>query len=303
VLFAPATETEYHIEINPLKMDRTLVFFGAHPDDESFAVGATLGLYAAAGVKTYYVCSTGGEAGTVAPGYLEGHKSVEEVRMEEMKCAAEILGLAGVLYLGFRDSGMPGSPDNQHPNALITAPVEAAAERVVRIIREIKPDVVVTHDAGGGYGHPDHIATHHAVVAAFQAAGDPGRYPGAGPAFQPAKLYFAVRPRRFMKFMITLMPLFGQDPRRFGRNRDIDLTRMTAADYSVDAIIRLNKASVERRAQAIACHASQSGGQRRRGLFWVMEMIGKLQGPRDHFMRDYPPPHRRKEKDLFEGIA
>ncbi len=284
------------------KMNKTLVFFGAHPDDESFGLGATLAQYAAAGVRTYYVCSTGGEVGTVDESYLKDHDTVESLRVEEMKCAAIVLGLAGVFYLGYRDSGMPGSPDNKHPNALAAAPIEEVAGRAVKIIREIRPDVVLTHDAGGGYGHPDHVATHNAVIEAFYAAGDPNRYPEAGPVFQPAKLYFPVRHFRFMKVMIALMPLFGQDPHHFGRNRDVDLTKISRISYPVNAVVHVNKKAVEQRAKAIACHASQSSGPRRGGLFRVLEIIEKLRGPRDHFMRAYPPPNSRREKDLFEGI-
>jgi N-acetyl-1-D-myo-inositol-2-amino-2-deoxy-alpha-D-glucopyranoside deacetylase len=285
------------------KVLKTLVFFGAHPDDESFGLGSTLAQYAAAGVKVYYVCSTGGEMGTVDQEHLRGHESIEELRAIEMKCAAEVLGLAGVFYLGYRDSGMPGSPENKHPNSLAMAPLEEAAGRAVKIIREIRPDVVVTHDAGGGYGHPDHIATHDLTVEAFRAAGDPARYPGAGPAFQPRKLYFPVRPFRFMKLMVRLMPLFGQNPHHFGRNHDIDLTRMMGVEYPVHAVVKLKQESMAIREKAVACHASQSsGGGHRPFIFRIMEIVGKITGAKDHFMREYPAPTRHRERDLFEGI-
>ena len=283
---------------------KTLVFFGAHPDDESFGIGATLAQYAASGVKTYYVCSTGGEVGTVAHKHLKGHDTIEKLRSAELECAARVLGLAGVFYLGYRDSGMRGSDDNKHPDSLAMAPIEEAVGRVVSIIREIKPDIVITHDAGGGYGHPDHIATHNATVKAFYAAGDPAQYPESGPIFQPHKLYFGVRSRRLMKMMVRLMPLFGQDPHHFGRNGDVDLTKTTSVKYPVHAVIRLKKQAFKMRNKAVACHASQSGGRRRPGLFRIIEMIEKIRGPRDRFMRAYPlPTTRYQEKDLFEGIT
>src|ERR1035437_9691574 len=100
---------------------KAMVFFGAHPDDESFGPGATLAQYAAAGVDVYYVCSTGGEAGTVDPKHLKENQTVEHLRAEELKCASDALGLAGVFYLGYRDSGMFGSPDNKHPDSLAMA--------------------------------------------------------------------------------------------------------------------------------------------------------------------------------------
>jgi N-acetyl-1-D-myo-inositol-2-amino-2-deoxy-alpha-D-glucopyranoside deacetylase len=283
--------------------NKTLIFFGAHPDDESFGVGATLAQYAARGVKVYYVCSTGGEEGTVEPRFMTGHSSIKELREHELKCAAEALGLAGVYYLGYRDSGMHGAASNKHPDCLAMAPVEEAAGRIVKIIRELKPDVVITHDAGGTYGHPDHVGTHEAVKKAFDAAHNPDLYPEAGPPFQPGKLYFLARVRRLMKVMIKLMPLFGRDPHRFGRNGDIDLTKMTANEPPIHAVVRLDKQSVETRNKAVACHPSQSSGPGTRpGLFKVMEFLQRLQGPRESFTRAYPPPARHREKDLFEGL-
>ena len=287
-----------------MNKQKTLVFFGAHPDDESFGIGSTLAQYSAAGVKVYYVCSTGGEIGTVDPKHLNKHDTIEQLRVAELKCAAEVLGLAGVFYLGYRDSGMRGSRHNQHPDALAMAPIEEVAGRVVKIIREIKPDVVITHDTGGGYGHPDHIATHKAIVKAFYAAGDPTQYPEAGSGFQPGKLYFGVRSRKLMRMMVRLMPLFGQDPHHFGRNGDVDLTKTIGVAYPIHAVIRLKKQAIIIRNQAVACHASQSGGRRRLDLFRILQIIDKIRGPRDNFMREYPPPiSRHREKDLFEGIT
>jgi LmbE family N-acetylglucosaminyl deacetylase len=141
----------------------------------------------------YCVCSTLGEVGTVDPKYMQGYTTIAELRAAEMKCAAQILGLADVSYLGYRDSGMLNSPDNKHPQALAMASFEEVAGRMVKIIRKIQPDVIIRDDPGGAYGHPDHIATHKAVKLAFQASGDKTMYPEAGPAFQPSKLYFGVR--------------------------------------------------------------------------------------------------------------
>ena len=283
---------------------KTLVFFGAHPDDESFCIGSTLAQYAAAGVKIYYVCSTGGEVGTVAPEYLKGYGTIEKLRVDELKCAAQALGLAGVFYLGYRDSGMRDSIDNKHPDSLAMAPIEEVTERAVRIIREIQPDVVITHNIDGGYGHPDHIATHNATVKAFYAAGDPAQYPEARPIYQPHKLYFGVRSRKLMKMMVRFMPLFGQAPHHFGRNGDVDLTKTTGVEYPIHAVIRLKKQAIEIRNKAVACHASQSSGRRHSGPFRIIGIIEKIRGPRDRFMRAYPPPTiRYKEKDLFEGIT
>jgi LmbE family N-acetylglucosaminyl deacetylase len=183
------------------------------------------------------------------------------------------------------------------------APVDEVAALMVKILRELKPNVVVTHDAGGGYGHPDHIATHNAVVKAFYAAADRTQHPSAGPAFQPSKLYFLVRPHGFMKAMVKIMPLFGQNPHRAGRNKYIDLTRTLDTNYPIHAVIRLKKQSIQVRNKAAACHASQGGGRPRTGPFRIFQIVEKLRGQRDYFMRDYPPStNQHREKDLFEGI-
>jgi N-acetyl-1-D-myo-inositol-2-amino-2-deoxy-alpha-D-glucopyranoside deacetylase len=281
---------------------KKLVFFGAHPDDESFGMGATLAQYAAGGVEVYYVCSTGGELGTVVPERLKGYDSIADLRVAELTGASKILGLAGFFYLGYRDSGMRGSPDNKHPEAMTMAPLEEITGRIVKYIRQIKPDVVVTHDEGGGYGHPDHVATHKGVVKAFHAAGDPEQYHDAGPPFQPKKLYFLIHPRRMMNVLIKLMPLFGQDPHHFGRNGDVDLTRITNISYPIHAVIRLKKQYVAIRDRAVASHASQTDGRNRPLLFRVIDLTSKMQGPREYFMRAYPAPSKRKESDLFEGL-
>ena len=168
-------------------------------------------------------------------------------------------------------------------------------------MRELKPEVVITTDPNGGYGHPDHIAIHKATVKAFQAAGDTGQFTEAGPAFQPQKLYFAVRASRLMKVMVKLMPLFGQDPHHLGRNKDIDMASIVESGFPAHAAVHLSKQDKLLREEASACYASQGGGRPRPGLIGLGY---RLSGRRDLYMRAYPTPtNRRKEKDLFEGIV
>jgi LmbE family N-acetylglucosaminyl deacetylase len=281
-----------------LNRPRTLLFAGAHPDDETFGAGGTLAQYAAAGVKVYYACATRGEAGSVRPGYLPENATIGEVRWAELKCAAGILRLADVIHLGYRDSGMPGSEDNKHPNALVMAPMEQVVERLVKVIRQVRPDVVITFDPIGGYRHPDHIKMHDATVKAFHAAADAQRYPDAGPAHQPQKLYFHVFPRTWLRVAVRIMPLLGQDPHRFGRNKDIDLASLTQVNFPVNAAVRLTRQAIAARDSATACHASQLDGGPSRLWF-----IRRLFGERDLYMRGYPPPDgRRRETDLFQGV-
>ena len=175
---------------------RTLVFVGAHPDDETFGAGGTLALYAAAGIRVYYVCATRGEAGSVSAKYIKDSKSIGDTRWAELQCAAGILGLADVIYLGYRDSGMPGSEDNRNPEALMMAPMEQVVERLVKVIRQVKPEVVVTFDPIGGYRHPDHIKMHDATVKAFHAASQRGTLPGSRSGVSAAKTVFSRVPAR-----------------------------------------------------------------------------------------------------------
>jgi N-acetyl-1-D-myo-inositol-2-amino-2-deoxy-alpha-D-glucopyranoside deacetylase/mycothiol S-conjugate amidase len=265
---------------------KTLLFVGAHPDDETFGIGGTLARYAASGVKVYYACATRGEAGTADPESMKGFNSVGEMRWAELQCAARVLGLAGVFHLGYRDSGMAGTSDNMNPDSFTAATLEQASAKIVRLIRELKPEVVITHDPIGGYRHPDHIAANRATVAAFKAAGDSSLYPGTGAPFQPQKLYYNVFPRRLMKIAVKLMPLFGQDPHKFGRNHDIDFTEMVETEFPIHARIQINKRFAAIRTEASSCYRSQlGGGPPRRGFFRFFSIFSVNQ---DCYMRAYP---------------
>ncbi|MBT7782656.1 MAG: GlcNAc-PI de-N-acetylase, partial [Anaerolineae bacterium] len=184
----------------------------AHPDDESFGMGGTLALYAERGADVHLICATRGEVGEMEEKYMQGFLSIADRRESELRCAAGILGLAGVYFLDYRDSGMPGSKDNKHPRALFAQPVSEVAEKVLFYIRDLKPDIVLTFDPIGGYRHPDHIAIHDATVLAFEHADDPSFAPGAGEPFKPRKLYYHTFSRAFLRISVRLMRLFGKDP-------------------------------------------------------------------------------------------
>lgn len=280
-------------------MTKTILAVLAHPDDESFGMGGTLALYARKGYDTYYVCATRGEAGTVDAEYLDGFKDTADLRTNELNRAAKILGLRGVYFLGYRDSGMPGMEDNKHPNAQINHSVDEVAGRVVKYIRELKPDIVLTFDPIGGYKHPDHIHIHKATVLAFEKADDPSFHPEAGAPFRPRALYYHVFPRWFLKWMTRMMPLVGKNPRKWGRNGDIDLTELIV-DFPVHARIDIRPVEAIK-AEAGAQHASQGGVGMRRGL---MGFITKVFGEKESYMRAYPPVNgkMRVQSDLFDGI-
>jgi LmbE family N-acetylglucosaminyl deacetylase len=272
----------------------------AHPDDESFGMGGTLALYAQRGVEVHLVCATRGEVGMIDPEFMQGFESIADRRMSELRCAAGILGLSGVYFLDYRDSGMPGSPDNEHPNALAAAPLDEVAERVTGYMRMLKPQVVLTFDPIGGYKHPDHIAIHQATVKAFEMAGDPA-YQSDLPPYNPHKLYYHVFPKKWMRSLVRLLPLFGRDPRRFGKNGDIDLLELThEGDFPIHAQLDTRPVG-ELKEAAAACHISQlGGGMPRRGfLNWLMRLFNRGES----FMRAHPPaPEGLHERDLFEGI-
>jgi LmbE family N-acetylglucosaminyl deacetylase len=282
-----------------MKMDRhRLLAVLAHPDDETFGVGGTLALYADRGVDVHLVCATRGEVGAAPPELLHGFANLAELRESELRCAASLLGLASVTFLDYRDSGMPGSPDNAHPQALAAAAREEVAAKVAHWIRRLRPDVVITFDPQGGYRHPDHIAIHRATESAFFAAGDPASDPEGLAPHRPAKLYYHVFPRGAVRILVFLMRLAGRNPRKWGRNHDIDLVEIASVEFPVHARIDI-RSVVELRAEASACHASQGGRAGGRVTRW----ISRLLGGRETFMRAHPPaPSRLRERDLFEGL-
>ncbi len=192
----------------------TLMAVFAHPDDESFGIGGTLARYGAdPQVRVVLICATRGEAGEISDPSLATPERLGEVREQELRCACQVLKVDELHFLDYRDSGMAGSPDNQNPHALAMADPAEAVGRIVAHIRRERPDVVVTHDETGGYGHPDHVAVHHHTKAAFAAAGDPDQYPeqiAAGLApYQPKKLYYTAIPRRFFRAVAAKMQELG----------------------------------------------------------------------------------------------
>ncbi|GGO83028.1 mycothiol conjugate amidase Mca [Wenjunlia tyrosinilytica] len=167
----------------------------AHPDDESSKGAATMAKYVAEGVDVLVATCTGGERGSILNPKLQGDPYIEEhiheVRAKEMEEARQILGVKQA-WLGYVDSGLPeGDPLPPLPEGCFAlADVDEAAGTLVRLIREFRPHVITTYDENGGYPHPDHIMTHTISMLAFDAAGDPDRYPGTGEPWQPQKLYY-----------------------------------------------------------------------------------------------------------------
>ena len=282
-----------------MKNKRLLIAL-AHPDDESFGYGGLIARHIAQGDEVYLICSTDGGAGTVAPEFMNGHDTVADLRLAELKCAAERLGITRVFNLGYKDSGMMGSASSQDPACSWQAPSDVMARQVVEVMREVRPQVVITFNKYGGYGHPDHIAIQRATTTAFTLAGDPNYVTDGLSPYQPQKLYYSGIARLPIRIGIWRARLKRQDPRRLGRNHDIDIlaildnaepihTRVDVSDY------------FEAWDAASACHASQiGGGSLGRLPLWMRRRFFSQQG----FTRVHPAPARDRvdEYDLFAGV-
>ena len=289
---------------------RTLLGVFAHPDDESFGPGGTLAKYAAQGVQVHVIIATDGDAGSVADTHQrqEGRTLAQE-RSEELARAAVALGVTSIWNLPYRDSGMRGSSDNQHPRALAQQPVGRLAVELTGYIRRLKPQVVLTHDPYGGYGHPDHIRCCEAVTVAFYAAAQVdgqarSRSRAVEELLQPhraQKLYYTNFDKRVLRRMVKFMRITGRNPHRMGRNKDVDLVEIAGWETPIDARIDV-RAYLPQKERASHAHASQySGGP---------TMLRMLPGPLrkrltryENFTRAYPAPGEFQESDLFQDVV
>jgi LmbE family N-acetylglucosaminyl deacetylase len=265
----------------------------AHPDDETFGMGGTLATYASKGVEVHLICATRGEAGEVDAEMMNGFESIGKLREHELCCAADILGLRKVHFLGYRDSGMPLTLENQHPKALIQAPLDEIAEKIAKKIQEIEPQVVITFDPIGGYMHPDHIMIYNATNRAFFISRV--RKHKVGEKNKPEKLFLHIFPRGFLRIILKLFPLFGKDPRRYGKNGDIDLMAIMDRDFPIHVRIDYRQVAAKRDS-ASACHASQ-GGDRQSGYIvtWLLRLIRA----RESFMQAFPKRTSKKISSDF----
>lgn len=237
----------------------TLMAVFAHPDDESFGIGGTLARYGAdPDVRVVLVCATRGEAGEISDPNLATPERLGQVREEELRCACRTLGVDALYLLGYRDSGMAGAPDNRHPRALTMADPDQVVGQITALIRRERPDVLVTFDETGGYGHPDHVAIHRFTTAAFAAAADPARYPdqieaGLEP-HQVKKLYYTAIPRRFFRALVAKLQELGQEvPERYLHRQEMPFglpDEACTTDIWIQEFWEVKRAAVQ-------CHATQ----------------------------------------------
>jgi len=278
-------------------MNKSILAVFAHPDDEAFGTGGTLACYADAGADVYLVCATRGEAGEISDPSFATPETLGEVREGELRCAAETVGVKELIFLDYRDSGMAGTPENDHPDAFINAPGEEVVPRLVGIIRRLRPDIVVTFEPDGGYGHPDHIAIHQHTVAAFHSAGNPEEFPEHGPVWQAKRLFYTSIPRSFFLEMRKQMEDLGLDTSDFER---FDDPNVGWPDELVNVSINVTD-SVEEKWGALECHRTQFGPA---NLFRRLpdEKVKILMSV-EHFALAWPEPKAgEKFFDLFDGL-
>jgi LmbE family N-acetylglucosaminyl deacetylase len=265
-------------------------------------MGGTLAKYASASARVQLVCATRGEAGEVDQDCLEGYESIADLRVDELNCAVDALGIEQVHLLPYRDSGMTGSPANDHPEALINAPLDDVALQIAAIIRDFRPQVVLTFDPAGGYRHPDHVFIHRAATKGVKMAGDPAVKMELSP-YHPARVYYHTISRHFIRFNVQLLRFLGKDPSKYGKNQDIDLTQIAEDDFPIHVVIDYRE-HADKKITASECHASQGGrGLTRRPMRILAWLLGGRS--RDQFMQAYPPLEEspgRLKKDLFADL-
>lgn len=235
--------------------NHSLLAVYAHPDDEAFSSGGVIARLAAEGVCTYLVCATRGEVGEISDPALATPETLGAVREGELRCAAETMGVAELIFMDYRDSGMVGTSENEDPRAFVNAPAETVIRQLVSILRRLRPQAIATFEPNGGYGHPDHIAIHKHTVSAFHLAADPTYHPELGAAWQTERLFYSSIPRMFFDEMRREMEALGLD------TSELDHFAEDAAgwpDEAVNVIVDVSS-SVEAKWQALNCHRTQFG--------------------------------------------
>jgi LmbE family N-acetylglucosaminyl deacetylase len=278
---------------------RLLAVF-AHPDDETGTAGA-LAAAVAAGHHVTLACATRGEVGEISMPDLATSDTLGEVREAELRAAADIIGIQELLFLDYHDSGMAGTPENEDPRSFNQADPQAATGQLVGLIRRIRPDVVITFDPSGGYGHPDHIAANHYTEAAYDLADDPGAYPEMGPAFRPQRLFYAVFPRSFLQEMFQQMADAGMDISAF------DGFNVNEPDPLADMISHIVDVSAQHEIKMAAMDSHQTQFGPEHPFRMVLDNFFSEAMKREYFVQARPADPRLSTaspaNDLFAGLS
>jgi LmbE family N-acetylglucosaminyl deacetylase len=262
----------------------TILAIFAHPDDEAFSVGGTLPWYTARGVNAALVCATRGEVGEIADPALATPETLAQVREAELGCAAQSMGVKRLIFLDYRDSGMAGTPENEDSRAFVNAPADEVVARLVGIIRQVRPRVVITFGPDGIYGHPDHVAIHRRTLSAFHAAANPARFPEQGEAWLPTRLFYTALPCSMIQAMRDWLVSMGED------TSEVDSFEAAGAgcpDDQVHAVLDVAD-RVEAKWEALNCHRTQFGPE---NLFRRLpEDVVKRAISQEHFTQAWPEP-------------
>ena len=226
--------TDHFSQLAPL----TVLAVFAHPDDEGFGCGGTLAALVAGGHHVTLICATNGDVGEISDPALATPETLPSVRQGELRAAMDLTGIQDVRFLNYRDSGMPGWEDNDHPRSLFQAPEETVVKQVEAVIREIRPDLVITHDPTGGYGHPDHVTICQRTEAAVERCQSDGS----------PLLYYVCFPRSFFQRIWNKMielglrpPFSADDTEALGTPDDEVTTTLNVGQY-----VAVKKESLER---------------------------------------------------------
>lgn len=292
------------------KEQLTFMTVHAHPDDEVFGTGITLARLSKEGVRTVLVTATRGEVGEIVDpdldeaGKAEVQAKLGQVREEELTASAKALGVSELRFLDFHDSGMAGTEDNNNPASFYRATFDEAVQRLVKLMREFRPQVVVTYDPFGGYGHPDHVQTHRVTVAAFNAAGEGRLYPELGlEAWQPQKLYYTAIPRSWFQRAAQELRARGIDGP--WNNPEMDTAKWGAPDELVTTKFD-GREFIDQKIAAFQAHKTQIApnnfmfvmpeDMRREGLGVEHFMLAQSKLPQSSL------PKEGFEEDLFAGL-
>ncbi len=276
--------------------DRRVVFVHAHPDDEALQTGGTIARYADEGAHVCLVTCTNGELGEIAEVPELGpvdeiQPRLGEIRRGELEEACRRLGAVDLRMLGFHDSGMEGTPTNDDPGAFVNQDIEDVTREVVTVLREVQPQVVVTYNAYGFYGHPDHIRAHDATLRAIDALAN---------VHEVAKLYYTAFPKSFMRLARDTAEQFGLGRDDFFSEDDVDRIGTDDADITTTIDVA---AFIDRKMGALQAHQTQLGtiGP----LFAIPQELRDMALGAEHYVlaRSTIPRSQEVETDLFEGLV
>lgn len=290
----------------PPRTGQSVLFVHAHPDDESINNGATMAKYAAEGARVTLVTCTLGELGEVLIpelAYLAADREdrLGPHRITELAAAMRELGVTDYRFLGgpgrFRDSGMMGTEPNDRPDCFWRADVDQAAAMLVAIIRQVRPQVLVTYNEFGGYGHPDHIQAHRVAMRAAELAADPGF--GSGEAHEIPKIYWNTLPRSVVQAGLDALRDSGEST-GFTAVGSVDDLPFVAEDDTVTTVVNAEQYA-DRKAAAMRAHATQIAVD---GPFFALSnMLGQQVMGVEHYQLVHGEPGPDKpETDLFAGL-